>query len=324
MCSIPRHIGDAALGFIGFCLLLAEPAVAQPTQAQQSAIRSNCRSDFMANCSGVTPGGADALHCLQRNVAKLSSGCQNAVNALTPPAAPQKQAAPTAPAPAAASPAPRRCATCRDDPRSQPCSPDRTTRQPRRRAAAARKSAYRRGQASPTASPSPSPAKPTPQQQAAIRQSCQSDFKARCIGVQLGGADALQCLQRNSVQLSPDCRRAVAAVGGGAPAVVSTSASAPAAAAMPTAEQQSALKFTCRRDFLANCRGVTPGGPEALACLQRNAARLSPDCRTSLAAIEEDGAQPAGAASAASAPAAGPAPGPFPLRRAIRERLRNQ
>ena len=33
-------------------------AVAQePTPDQQSAIRSNCRSDFMANCSGVPRGG---------------------------------------------------------------------------------------------------------------------------------------------------------------------------------------------------------------------------------------------------------------------------
>ena len=40
-------------------------AGAQPTPAQQNAIRQNCRSDFMAHCSGVTPGGAEALACLQ-------------------------------------------------------------------------------------------------------------------------------------------------------------------------------------------------------------------------------------------------------------------
>ena len=38
----------------------------QPTDAQKSAIRNNCRSDYMAHCSSVTPGGIEALQCLQR------------------------------------------------------------------------------------------------------------------------------------------------------------------------------------------------------------------------------------------------------------------
>jgi hypothetical protein len=46
-----------------------------------------------------------------------------------------------------------------------------------------------------------------------------------------------------------------------------------------------AVKHTCRGDFNRNCKGVPLGGPEALACLQRNAARLSPDCKVSLADI---------------------------------------
>ena len=58
----------------------AHLAVAQePTPDQQSAIRSNCRSDFMANCSGVPRGGKEAMQCLKDNVAKLSSGCQRAI-----------------------------------------------------------------------------------------------------------------------------------------------------------------------------------------------------------------------------------------------------
>ena len=90
----------------------AHLAVAQePTPDQQSAIRSNCRSDFMANCSGVPRGGKEAMQCLKDNVAKLSSGCQQAVKAVMPapaakpPAAPVT-AAPAAPAPAASPPAP--------------------------------------------------------------------------------------------------------------------------------------------------------------------------------------------------------------------------
>jgi hypothetical protein len=142
---------------------------------------------------------------------------------------------------------------------------------------------------------------------------------SKCSGVQPGGADALRCLQRNSAQLSPGCRSAVAAIGGGAPAPAAGAAAAPAAA--PTGEQQAAIKRTCQRDFMTNCRGVQPGGPEALACLQRNSAKLSPDCRTSLAAV----AGGAPAADAAAPAAAQPAAGGFrpvgPLRRAIRERM---
>jgi len=53
----------------------------QPTAVQSNAIRSACRADFMANCSGVTPGGAEALACLKSNAAKASPGCQQALAA---------------------------------------------------------------------------------------------------------------------------------------------------------------------------------------------------------------------------------------------------
>src|SRR6185437_7760028 len=85
-------------------------AVAQePTPDQQSAIRSNCRSDFMANCSGVPRGGKEAMQCLKDNVAKLSSGCQQAVRAVMPAPAPKPSAPVTAtPAAPAAPPCRRR------------------------------------------------------------------------------------------------------------------------------------------------------------------------------------------------------------------------
>src|SRR5215218_6031110 len=75
------------LAALGLCLS-AMSASAQPTQAQRDAIRSSCRSDYMANCSSVTPGGAEALQCLQSHMSKLSSACQGAVKAISPPAAP--------------------------------------------------------------------------------------------------------------------------------------------------------------------------------------------------------------------------------------------
>jgi len=307
------------LAALGLCLS-AITVQAQPTDAQRDAIRSNCRSDFMANCSGVTPGGAEALQCLQRNMSKLSSGCQGAVKAISPPPAPRSEApAPAAPA-AAPAPAPAAAPT-----------PAVTT--PAAAPAPAAPPPARTANVAPAAAPAPAarPASaPTQQQRDAIRAACQSDFMSRCRGVQPGGAEAPQCLQRNSAQLAPACRSAVAAISGGA-AAPSTAAATPAApaaaaapAAMPTAAQQSAIKMSCRGDFRANCRGVQPGGPEAFMCLQRNSSRLSPDCKTAIAAVMDG--NPSGAASTATAaaqPAARPGlpPGPFPLRRALRERM---
>ena len=46
-----------------------------------------------------------------------------------------------------------------------------------------------------------------------------------------------------------------------------------------------AIKNTCRGDFSRNCKGVPLGGPEAIACLQSNAAKLSPNCKIAVADI---------------------------------------
>ncbi|MBB3661052.1 hypothetical protein FHX15_006325 [Rhizobium sp. BK650] len=72
---------------------------AQPTEAQRNAVKSACRSDFMAQCSGVTPGGAAALSCLQQHSARLSAPCQQAVAALGAPAAGAGSATGAAPMP---------------------------------------------------------------------------------------------------------------------------------------------------------------------------------------------------------------------------------
>ncbi len=317
--SCRRGAGLAALCALAL-IAHADHALAQPTQAQQSALRSNCRSDFMSNCSSVKPGGMEALQCLQRNMAKLSSACKGAVSAVSPPPAaePAKAAAPAAPPPAAtAEPAAPEAPAA---PAVAATPPAAATPRPQQPARAT------------TPAPAAATAKPTSQQQAAIKRSCQSDFMAKCRGVQPGGADALHCLQRHSSQLSTGCRKALAALGGGrAPAAATaTRATPPAPAAtaaapadagppMPTPEQQSAIRFTCRADFRTLCRGVPQGGPEALACLQSNAARLTPGCRTSIAALTDDQA-----ATVTPSPALAPVPNrPFegPLRRAIRDRM---
>ncbi len=83
--------------------LFAGAALAQqPTAAQQSAIKSACRSDFMAQCSGVQPGGQAALSCLQQHSSSLSSGCQQALSAL---GSSKSAPAATTTAPATATPA---------------------------------------------------------------------------------------------------------------------------------------------------------------------------------------------------------------------------
>ena len=65
----------------------AAPAFAQaPTDAQKSAIRSACRSDYQAHCASVPPGGEASLQCLQKNMSSLSSACQSAVRAIEPKA----------------------------------------------------------------------------------------------------------------------------------------------------------------------------------------------------------------------------------------------
>ena len=72
----------------GLGLVLAAMTVgtanAQVTEEQQSAIRANCRGDFISKCSGVPRGGKEALQCLQKNLAVLSAACKPAVSATLP------------------------------------------------------------------------------------------------------------------------------------------------------------------------------------------------------------------------------------------------
>jgi hypothetical protein len=134
---------------------------------------------------------------------------------------------------------------------------------------------------------------------------------SKCSGVAPGGKDALVCLQRNVSTLSLGCKNVVSATMAMPLPAATATAAAPAspdpAAAAPniTPEQLSAVKFTCRADFGRYCKGVAAGGPEALGCLQANTARLTPNCKTSIAAIADE--IPAATTAAAAAPAPAPA-----------------
>ncbi|MCX5495910.1 cysteine rich repeat-containing protein [Kaistia dalseonensis] len=169
---------------LAMILVSAGAASAQaPTAAQQSAIRSACQSDFRAHCSGVSPGGADALQCLQKNLASLSPSCQSAVSAASPPPA---ASAPATTAPAATAPATTAPAATAP---AAPAKPAATT---------------------PKAAPAPqlSPR----QEMVLVRQSCGPDFRRFCSTVRLGGGGAAACLSAHAAQLSSTCKSALGSV----------------------------------------------------------------------------------------------------------------
>jgi len=232
---------------IWYALAIAGPALfatatltnAQaPTKAQQDAIRSNCRSDFMRNCSSVTPGGREAFECLMQNKAKVSAGCQGALNAIAAPAPaaakpepkPEpKAAAPAAkpePAPAAVPPATSPAtAPAHHAAPGQPAAPKaaapKPAQAPTSAAAPARPVAPAVPPAAAPAAVAPAAVTPPPPvthqpklgEAMLIRRFCTTDFKVLCQGVPLGQGRAVQCLASNAAALSPGCRQAMMQTG---------------------------------------------------------------------------------------------------------------
>ncbi|PPQ14824.1 hypothetical protein CV770_34880 [Bradyrhizobium sp. AC87j1] len=272
-----KHASTRAALLAAALFATATGAFAQaPTEAQKGAIRSACRSDFMAHCASVTPGGVEAYQCLAKNMSSLSSGCQTAVRAVEPakteaaPAAPKSETAPKAEtAPAA----------------------------PKADAAPAAK---------PTAVPAPKAAaakQPSSAQVTAVKSACRADYPKVCASVPPGGAAALECLEKNKARVSPACEKAVsaAAAGGGAaataaPAGAAPAAAAPAAGAAPAAapavivlrpllprEELFILRSACSADIRKLCAGVAPGGGRIIQCISNRAASLSPACKDVLA-----------------------------------------
>jgi hypothetical protein len=233
-----------------------------PSQAQRDAIKAQCRSDYMAHCSSIPPGGEASLQCLQQNMSSLSSGCKSAVQAVAAPAEPKAESAPAAP-----------------KTESAPTAAATETAAPKAAASTAAK-------------------KPSSAQISAIRSACRSDYPKVCAGVPTGGAPALQCLEKNKSKLSASCEKAVAAASGGAapaaggaPAAAATDAAAAPAAApavivlrpMRPREELFVLRSACGGDIRSLCGGVQPGGGRIMQCIAANAASLSPECRDVLA-----------------------------------------
>jgi len=214
----------------------ATAAVAEPTADQQAAIKANCRSDFMANCMGVPRGGKEALQCLQKNLASLSAGCQQAIKAIAAAAKPAAPAVakPAAPAAApAATPAPVATPAPAVTPPVDATAPATT---PPPASATAPAPAPKASSTAPTlqpappkkavtappaaAAPPPAAAAPAPvivvaprQVFALVRTACRADYRAHCSNVDIGGGRVVQCLQANAAALSPTCREGLAALG---------------------------------------------------------------------------------------------------------------
>jgi len=251
-------------------ILLATGASAQD-KAMMDAIKANCRSDYMANCMSVTPGGKEALQCLQKNLARLSPACSGAVSATMPQASPPPAAA-----------APSRPAS------SPPAAAKAPTPAPRQTA---------------------QPAEPAASQMDAINAHCRSDYMAKCGSVPPGGTEALRCMQRHVAGLSSACKTAVSATmpkstpAAAKPekamtttAAVPSSAPPPAGAIAPPAEpaismakveamplpKRLAVMKSCSYDKNAVCPAMMPGGSRIVLCLAEHLQALSLGCKRAL------------------------------------------
>ena len=254
-------------------IAMATPAYSQaPTDAQRSAIRAECRSDYQAHCASIPPGGMASLQCLQKNMSSLSSGCQSAVRAVGTPS--ESKAEP-------------------------PTTPAKTESEPTTAPAKAESVPAVTPKSESAATPATPTKKPSNGNIAAIRSACRSDYMRVCAGVPTGGAPALQCLEKNKSRVSPACQKAVAAVsdnavppaagGAAVPATEATTspAGAPAAAVlvlrpMRPREELFVLRSACGIDVRTLCAGVAPGGGRLMQCLAAQSASLSPDCRSVL------------------------------------------
>lgn len=58
------------------------------------------------------------------------------------------------------------------------------------------------------------------------------------------------------------------------------------AGAQVSQAQKDAVRANCRSDFISHCRGVTPGGLDALNCLRKNESKLGAACRQAVDAIK--------------------------------------
>jgi outer membrane biosynthesis protein TonB len=244
-----------------FCLLAlaflvpADWAMAEPSEAQVAAIKSNCRSDFMSKCWGVPRGGKEAMQCLKNNMASVSPGCQQALKAITaaapakapsaaPAAKPESAPAPEAqPSPAAApTPSPETPAPATEAKTVTPAEPAK----PKEAVAA----------------PAPAPAQQAPKVAAPPAASTAATGAAAKAAT---GAETPK----------PDAAPATA---------LATHEETPIIGFIPPRKKLMILK-NCRQDIDTHCAGVDYGDGRQLRCLISNKASLSADCQGALAKL---------------------------------------
>jgi hypothetical protein len=252
----------------------ATQAFAQaPSEAQRAAIKSNCRSDYMAHCSSIPPGGAASLECLQKNMASLSASCASAVRAVEAPAAAPKTA---------------------EEPKAEPKAEPKTETKTETKTGTKAEPVPAAKDARPAAEPKAAGAaqKPSQAQISAIKSNCRSDYPKVCADVPPGGEPALACLEKNKAKVSAACARAVAtaggagaASGGGSAGAAAATAAAPVAPAaivlrpMRPREELFVLRSACGGDVRSLCAGVPVGGGRIIQCLASQTAALSPACK---------------------------------------------
>ncbi|WP_428138751.1 cysteine rich repeat-containing protein [Bradyrhizobium sp.] len=187
-------------------LTVAGPCFAQPNEAQKEAVRAACRSDFMAHCSGVTPGGEAALQCLARNMSSLSSGCQGTVKSIEASVEPKSE--------------PAKSEATKSEPAKAETAPAAAPKSGSAKPAAAPKSAGKAAApvsggsapaaagAAPAAAPAIIVLRPMrPREELfVLRSACAADIRTLCAGVAPGGGRIMQCIANRGPQLSPACR----------------------------------------------------------------------------------------------------------------------
>ena len=158
---------------ISFAVLGSLAQAQQPSSAQLSAVKSACRGDYMNVCASVPTGTKEALQCLQQHSQQVSSGCQGALAALSPPATPPGGNSTAASSSSSAS-----------APATSPTAP----------------------------AASPSAPQLSPRAQARLlRTDCGPDFQKFCSGTPLGGGRGIACLKDHGSDLSALCRSALMA-----------------------------------------------------------------------------------------------------------------
>jgi outer membrane biosynthesis protein TonB len=251
-------------GTTSICILLlaatlfgaGQVAAQQPSPDQIAAVKSNCRSDFMAKCWGVPRGGTEAFQCLKKNLASLSAPCQQAarvaIAAATPkapsaaPAAAKQEGAPAAPTQPSAAAAP-------------PAATPSSSQAPKPDTAAA----------TPHSAPHPEPTPQSPPKAAAK------------VPEKPAGATHSATTQSPASSAAQEKAKASAtAEESNSSAPAKQPAAAPAPETSPTII--GIIAAAQKIDGLSQL-----GDGRQLRCLESNKASLSPDCQGALAKLDE-------------------------------------